>query len=162
MLGLEELSAADQLTVRRARRLERFLTQPFFVTEMFTGHEGRRVPLASDGGGLRGHPGGELRRSRRGCPLHDRPDRGGEAVSLELEILAPIAWSSKAAVVSLQAADASGRFGIRTGHEDFLTVLVPCVVRYQPRRWPRAVRRGRWRRAPARSAAGSRSPPATR
>jgi F-type H+-transporting ATPase subunit beta len=46
MLGLDELSAADQLTVRRARRLERFLTQPFFVTEMFTGHEGRRVPLA--------------------------------------------------------------------------------------------------------------------
>jgi F-type H+-transporting ATPase subunit beta len=46
MLGLEELSAADQLTVKRARRLERFLTQPFFVTEMFTGHEGRRVPLA--------------------------------------------------------------------------------------------------------------------
>jgi F-type H+-transporting ATPase subunit epsilon len=33
---------------------------------------------------------------------------------------------------SLQAADASGRFGIRTGHEDFLTVPVPCVVRYQP------------------------------
>ncbi len=45
MLGLEELSAADQLTVRRARRLERFLAQPFFVTEMFTGHAGRRVPL---------------------------------------------------------------------------------------------------------------------
>ena len=38
MLGLDELSAADQLTVRRARRLEHFLTQPFFVTEMFTGH----------------------------------------------------------------------------------------------------------------------------
>ena len=45
MLGVEELSAADQVTVRRARRLERFLTQPFFVTEMFTGHAGRRVPL---------------------------------------------------------------------------------------------------------------------
>jgi F-type H+-transporting ATPase subunit beta len=45
MLGLEELSAADQVTVRRARRLERFLTQPFFVTELFTGHAGRRVPL---------------------------------------------------------------------------------------------------------------------
>ena len=43
MLGLEELSAADQLTVRRARRLEHFLTQPFFVTEMFTGHKGKRV-----------------------------------------------------------------------------------------------------------------------
>jgi F-type H+-transporting ATPase subunit beta len=46
MLGLEELSSADQVTVRRARRLERFLTQPFFVTEMFTGHAGRRVSLA--------------------------------------------------------------------------------------------------------------------
>jgi F-type H+-transporting ATPase subunit beta len=46
MLGLEELSAEDQRTVRRARRLERFLTQPLFVTEAFTGHPGRRVPLA--------------------------------------------------------------------------------------------------------------------
>jgi F-type H+/Na+-transporting ATPase subunit beta len=45
MLGIEELSAEDQRTVRRARRLERFLTQPLFVTEAFTGHKGRRVPL---------------------------------------------------------------------------------------------------------------------
>jgi F-type H+-transporting ATPase subunit beta len=44
MLGLEELSAEDQRTVRRARRLERFLTQPLFVTEPFTGHQGRHVP----------------------------------------------------------------------------------------------------------------------
>ena len=40
MLGMEELSAEDQQTVRRARRLERFLTQPLFVTEAFTGHQG--------------------------------------------------------------------------------------------------------------------------
>jgi F-type H+-transporting ATPase subunit beta len=45
MLGLEELSADDQRTVKRARRLERFLTQPLFVTEAFTGHAGQRVPL---------------------------------------------------------------------------------------------------------------------
>jgi F-type H+-transporting ATPase subunit beta len=44
MLGVEELSAEDQRAVRRARRLERFLTQPLFVTEAFTGHEGRHVP----------------------------------------------------------------------------------------------------------------------
>ncbi len=43
MLGLEELSAEDQMTVRRARRLQRFLTQPFFVTEPFTGVEGVSV-----------------------------------------------------------------------------------------------------------------------
>ena len=43
MLGLEELSREDQQTVNRARRLERFLTQPFFVTGQFTGQEGKMV-----------------------------------------------------------------------------------------------------------------------
>jgi F-type H+-transporting ATPase subunit beta len=53
MLGLEELSQEDQRTVNRARRLERFFTQPFFVTEQFTGQEGRMVELedALDGCG---------------------------------------------------------------------------------------------------------------
>jgi F-type H+-transporting ATPase subunit beta len=45
MLGLEELSREDRKTVHRARRLERFLTQPFFVTEQFTGKTGRVVEL---------------------------------------------------------------------------------------------------------------------
>lgn len=52
-------------------------------------------------------------------------------MSLELEILAPDHVVVKDRIVSLQAADASGRFGIRAGHEDFLTVLVPCVLRFQ-------------------------------
>ncbi|NUB12741.1 F0F1 ATP synthase subunit beta [Azospirillum brasilense] len=46
LLGIEELSAADRRTVKRARRLQRFLTQPFLVTESFTGHSGVTVPLA--------------------------------------------------------------------------------------------------------------------
>ena len=45
MLGMEELSQTDRRTVNRARRLERFLTQPFFVTEQFTGKEGKMVSL---------------------------------------------------------------------------------------------------------------------
>ena len=45
MLGIEELSKEDRQTVYRARRLERFLTQPFFVTEQFTGYEGRAVSI---------------------------------------------------------------------------------------------------------------------
>ncbi|MEN6602144.1 MAG: F0F1 ATP synthase subunit beta, partial [Bryobacteraceae bacterium] len=45
MLGIEELSQEDRRTVYRARRLERFLTQPCFVTEQFTGHRGRLVSL---------------------------------------------------------------------------------------------------------------------
>ena len=46
MLGLEELSSADRATVSRARRLERFLTQPFVTTESFSGTEGKMVPVA--------------------------------------------------------------------------------------------------------------------
>ena len=45
MLGLEELSREDRKVVYRARRLERFLTQPFFTTKQFTGHEGRIVEV---------------------------------------------------------------------------------------------------------------------
>jgi len=46
MLGLDQLSPADRATVARARRLERFLTQPFYTTEQFTAHAGRVVSLA--------------------------------------------------------------------------------------------------------------------
>ncbi len=45
MLGLEELSPEDQASVNRARRLERYLTQPFFTTEQFTGNEGKHLTL---------------------------------------------------------------------------------------------------------------------
>lgn len=45
MLGLEELSEKDRATVRRARQIERFLTQPFYSTEKMTGMPGRFVPL---------------------------------------------------------------------------------------------------------------------
>jgi F-type H+-transporting ATPase subunit beta len=53
ILGVEELSAEDRLVVTRARRLERFLTQPFFLTEEFTGRPGRHVPLAATIAGCR-------------------------------------------------------------------------------------------------------------
>ena len=45
LLGVEELSTEDRRVVARARRLERFLTQPFFVTEQFTGIAGKSVPV---------------------------------------------------------------------------------------------------------------------
>jgi F-type H+-transporting ATPase subunit beta len=46
MLGLEQLSQEDRNVVARARRLERFLTQPFFTTEQFTGFKGKYVALS--------------------------------------------------------------------------------------------------------------------
>ncbi|MBN1934646.1 MAG: F0F1 ATP synthase subunit beta [Anaerolineae bacterium] len=45
ILGVEELAEEDRLMVKRARRIQRFLTQPFFVGEEFTGIEGKFVPL---------------------------------------------------------------------------------------------------------------------
>src|ERR1700694_2558799 len=46
ILGMEELSEDDKLAVQRARKIQRFLSQPFFVAEKFTGKEGRYVPVA--------------------------------------------------------------------------------------------------------------------
>ena len=46
ILGMEELSEEDKLTVARARKIQRFLSQPMFVAEAFTGQEGRYVPIA--------------------------------------------------------------------------------------------------------------------
>ena len=46
ILGIDELSEEDKLTVGRARRIERFLSQPFFVAEIFTGLTGKYVPLS--------------------------------------------------------------------------------------------------------------------
>ena len=45
ILGLDELSEEDRLTVSRARKIERFLSQPFFVAEVFTGSPGKYVSL---------------------------------------------------------------------------------------------------------------------
>ena len=45
ILGIEELSEEDKLTVARARKIQRFLSQPMFVTEVFTGREGKYVPI---------------------------------------------------------------------------------------------------------------------
>jgi F-type H+-transporting ATPase subunit beta len=45
ILGIDELSQEDQITVQRARRIERFLSHPMYVAEQFTGQEGKFVPL---------------------------------------------------------------------------------------------------------------------
>jgi F-type H+-transporting ATPase subunit beta len=59
LLGVEELSAEDRLAVERARRIERFLTQPFMVTEQFTGIPGKSVTLDKTLSGCRAILAGE-------------------------------------------------------------------------------------------------------
>jgi len=54
ILGMDELSEEDKLTVARARKIERFLSQPFHVAEVFTGAPGKLVPLAETIKGFKG------------------------------------------------------------------------------------------------------------
>ena len=54
ILGMDELSEDDKLTVARARKIERFMSQPFFVAEVFTGSPGKLVPLEDTIKGFKG------------------------------------------------------------------------------------------------------------
>src|SRR5512139_3966380 len=53
ILGVEELSEDDKLVVARARRIERYFSQPFYVAQTFTGREGRYVPMKETVRGVR-------------------------------------------------------------------------------------------------------------
>jgi F-type H+-transporting ATPase subunit beta len=60
ILGLDELSEEDRLIVSRARKVERFLSQPFFVAEVFTGSPGKYVTLAETIEGFKAILSGDL------------------------------------------------------------------------------------------------------
>ena len=155
LLGIEELSARDRLIVTRARRLQRFLTQPFAVTEAFTGKPGRSVPLVETLEGCRAILDGacdewaESSLYMVGTIDEARDKEGrkprGEAV-MRLLITTPTAVViDEPDVVAVRAEDESGSFGILNGHADFLTALTVSVVswhRTDDRQRFCAVRRG--------------------
>jgi len=60
ILGMEELSEDDKITVARARKIQRFLSQPFFVAEAFTGSPGRYVPIKETLEGFKALVNGEV------------------------------------------------------------------------------------------------------
>jgi len=59
ILGMDELSDEDKLSVARARKIQRFLSQPFFVAEVFTGATGKYVSLKDTIAGFQGILNGE-------------------------------------------------------------------------------------------------------
>ena len=81
ILGMDELSEEDKLTVARARKIQRFLSQPFLVAEQFTGMKGRYVKLEDTIKGFKSSVRRRVRRpARAGLPLcrrHRRGDREG-------------------------------------------------------------------------------------
>ncbi len=77
ILGMDELSEEDKTTVARARKIERFLSQPFFVAEVFTGSPGKLVDLADTIRGFKGLCRGQVRPPAGGGVLHGRHHRRG-------------------------------------------------------------------------------------
>ena len=77
ILGMDELSEEDKLTVARARKIERFLSQPFYVAEVFTGSPGELVELADTIKGFKGLVRRRVRPPAGSGLLHGRHHRGG-------------------------------------------------------------------------------------
>ena len=76
ILGMDELTDEDKLVVSRARKVERFLSQPNFVAEQFTGTPGQVRQARGHDRGLRRDHQGRARRASGGRLLHGRPHRG--------------------------------------------------------------------------------------
>ena len=76
ILGMDELSEEDKLTVARARKIQRFLSQPFFVAEQFTGIPGKYVPLEDTIRSFKRDRRRQARRPARAGVLHGRHHRG--------------------------------------------------------------------------------------
>ena len=79
ILGIDELSDEDKVTVQRARKMERFLSQPFHVAEQFTGVAGHVRPRRGVDPRLPGDPRRQARRGARVGVLHEGLDRRGRA-----------------------------------------------------------------------------------
>ena len=75
ILGMDELSEDDKVTVSRARKIEKFFGQPFHVAETFTGIKGIYVLARGHRAQLRGSPRRQVRRPARAGVRDDRHDR---------------------------------------------------------------------------------------
>ena len=131
ILGIDELSEEDKLVVSRARKIQRFLCQPFFVAEQFTGIHGKYVPVEETIRRSRRSPtastttspsrpstwSAESRRRRRRRRRWRISERS--IVSPEEEV-----WRGEAEMVVARSPE--GEFAILHGHVPFLAALVPA------------------------------------
>jgi F-type H+-transporting ATPase subunit beta len=107
ILGMDELSEDDKLTVGRARKIERFLSQPFYVAEQFTGSAGVYVRLEDTIRGFKEVLDG----------------KAGGAVPFELRIVTPNGEWYRESIDAVVLPGSEGDFGVLPSHERFLTPL---------------------------------------
>ena len=140
ILGMDELSPEDKMTVFRARKIQRFLSQPFSVAQVFTGREGKQVPVAETVRGfkeiLEGKhddvPEGnfymkgaieEVRRDDASRVILRQVDH--MAKTLKLQIVTPegTVYSEDVEMVGLRSVE--GQIGILPHHIRLMTQMVP-------------------------------------
>jgi len=102
ILGMDELSEEDKLSVYRARKIQRFLSQPFNVAKVFTGQDGKIVPLKDTIRGFKAIIAGEYRSPARAGVLHDRRHRGSRRKSQDLGLRTIMAHTIHVDIVSAE------------------------------------------------------------
>ena len=143
ILGMEELSEDDKQAVSRARKIQRFLSQPFNVAQRFTGREGKSVPIRETVRGLQGDPRGKARRPAGAGVLHGRHHRRGPRAGRRDEEEADFLVKFPLRVVSVErslfegdvefiiANGADGELGVLARHAPLMTILKPGPLRIQ-------------------------------
>ena len=146
ILGMDELSEDDKLIVARARRIERFLSQPFHVAEVFTGSPGIFVPIADTVRSFKAIIDGQYDHLPESGVLHGRNDRGrGEEgrgheglrlMPTLLEIVSPdrLLLSQPVDMVVIPAAE--GDMGVLPNHAPMIVLLQGGTI-VAPRGWSR-------------------------
>ena len=146
ILGMDELSEDDKLTVSRARKIQKFLSQPFLVAETFTGTPGQVRRAQGHHPRLQGDRRGQVRRHARAGVLHagrprrrarrrstsrrrKRPRAGRE--SMRLSVTTPRGAIVDTEVDEVTAPGELGEFGVLPGHVPLMSALKPGVLWYK-------------------------------
>ncbi len=149
ILGMDELSPEDKLAVSRARKIQRFLSQPFHVAEVFTGSPGKYVPLKETIKGFKMIVNGEYDQPSRAGLLHGRRHRRSGRKSQDAAVMAdkdPYNGQSPSHVDVVSAEQQifsgeaefvvlpgeAGELGIYPRHTPLITRIKPGAVRIKP------------------------------
>ncbi len=145
ILGMDELSEEDRVTVSRARKVQRFLSQPFFVAEVFTGVPGHLRADRRDGRVVRGagqrRPGqrpraGLPQRRRRGVRAREGEDARGRGRLVAdgvfgVEIVTPEQSLFAGGATSIVLATSEGALTVLDGHTPLVGDVVHCEVKVE-------------------------------
>ena len=154
ILGMDELSEEDKLTVARARKIQRFLSQPFHVAEVFTGTPGVLVNLEDTIKGFKGIVAGEYDDLPESVLLHGRHDRGSGREGAQdggrgglsfgartmpdrtqFELVTPERLVLSEAVDMVVVPGTEGNFGVLPGHSLLISTIRPGTIEvYEGRR----------------------------